>query len=561
MRMKTRCTRPFWENNMIEANSKIEKLKEIIRDRGLVTRDKQKIIGPRGEELDWLFDLRNIFLKPDSLNLVVDIFWEKFEKEYPFQIGGQEIAAIPLVSAIVLRSRQIGKPVNGFIIRKSRKSTGLQKIIEGEMKEGKIILVDDLINSGRTVLRQTKVIESFGKKVHSVFALIDFRTEKIPELFRKKSIEFVSLFSPGDFGLSPGKTESPSENFEIAWNFQAPEPSYFWVMPKSAPRLDGEKIYFGSDNGTFWALNQTDGSVAWTFRTGYGVRGKTIFSSPTICGNAVYFGSYDGNVYALEKETGKLIWKNGDADWVGSSPAVAPDLDLLFIGLEFGLFRKKGGIAAFDLETGKKIWDFRMAEYVHCSPAYCPEKKVVAIGGNDHCAYMFKAKNGKLLWKYKTGGEIKASFAFDAERNLVLFGSFDNSLYALDIDTGELKGKFETKDYIYSTPLVREKDVFFASTDKNLYCANLDTGKLNWQFVAGGRIFASPEIVGEKILFGATDGRLYEIDINNGKCVSFFQAAERITNKISFNSATKKYFLSTYANEIFCLEKRGCRHT
>ena len=542
---------------MSELETKIEKLKELIREKGLVTQKQQKIIMPDGSEGNWLFDLRNVFLKPEALDLIVEIFWENFEKEYPFQVGGQEIAAIPLVSAIVLKSQQTGKPVNGFIIRKSRKPVGLQNLVEGEINNEKIILVDDLINTGSTVQRQLKIIESFGKKVNFVFILISFRGNRNVKLLEEKNIKLISLFSLKDFGLSLAeeKRALPKEDFEVIWHFQAPDPNYYWVIPKSTPCVNEEKIYFGSDNSTFWALNQKDGSVIWTFKVGYSVQGKSIFSSPAVNEDKVYFGSYDGNVYALNKNTGDLKWKFGEADWVGSSPAIAPDLKLLFVGLEFGLFRKRGGIVALNLETGKKIWDYQTEEFVHCSPAYCPEKKVAAIGGNDHYVYMFKAKSGKLLWKFKTGGEIKASFDFDVKRNLVLFGSFDGNLYALDIDSGEPKGKFETKDYIYSTPKVHEDNVYFTSTDKNLYSVNLDTGKLNWRFAAGGRVFSSPELVDDRVLIGSNDGRLYEIDIQTGKCDSFFQATERITNKVVFNPATKKIFLITCANEVYCLEK------
>jgi orotate phosphoribosyltransferase len=536
---------------------KTEKLREIIKKEGVVTENQQKIITHRGSESNWLLDLRNIFLRPDSLDLITDIFWHIFEKEYPFQVGGQEIAAIPLVSAIILKSQLIGKPVNGFIIRKSRKPTGLQKLIEGKINDEKIILVDDLINSGSTILRQVKVIESIGKRVDSTFAFINFRGERNLKLLKNQDIKLYSLFSLQDLGLSLKEKKGPPEqNFEVVWHFQSPEPNYYYLVPKSTPVIDGKNIYLGSDSGNFWALSQDNGSVAWKFKVGYHVRGKNIFSSPAIYNNIIYFGSYDGNVYALDKNSGKPEWKFGEADWIGSSPVVAPDLGLLFIGLEFGWFKIKGGIAALDLKTGKKIWSYyEISEYVHCSPAYCPEKKVVVIGGNDRTVYMFDAKNGKLKWKFKTEGEIKASFDFDVVRNLVLFGSFDGNLYALDIDSGDIRGKFETKDRIYSTPKVHEDNVYFTSTDKNIYSVNLETGKLSWNFAAGGRFFASPEIIDGKIIAGATDGKLYEINIKTGECDSFFQATERITNKIAYNPRTKRYFLPTYANEIYCLEK------
>lgn len=533
----------------------IQKLKEFIRKEGLITKDKQKIISSAGREEDWLFDLRNVFLEPEPLDLIAEIFWHNFGKEYPFQVGGQEVAAIPLVTAIIMKSRQMGKPVNGFIIRKSRKPTGLQKIIEGNFTDGKIILVDDLINSGTTALRQIKIIENSSQKVNSFFTLINFRGKKNTELLEKKQVRLFSLFSPEDFGLSSKEEKIPEENFKAVWRFQSPDPSYFWIIPKSAPYLDEEKVYFGSDSGYFWALEQKDGAVSWKFKCGYTPPGKGIFSSPAVHEDKVYFGAYDGNVYALDKNNGEIKWKFREADWVGSSPAVAADLGLLFIGLEFGLFTKRGGIAALDLETGKKIWDYRMTNFVHSSPAYCPERRLVATGCNDYHAYLFDAKKGKLKWKFETGGVIRDSLAFNLEKNLVLFGSYDNFVYAVDIDSGELRGKYETGDIIYSTPKVHEENVYFASTDKNLYSVNLKTGALNWRFTAGGRIFSSPQVIGSKILFGANDGKLYEIDSRTGKCVSFFQATERITSRVAHNPKTGRYFLSTYANELYCLEK------
>ena len=50
---------------------------------------------------------------------------------------------------------------------------------------------------------------------------------------------------------------------------------------------------------------------------------------------------------------------------------------------------------------------------------------------------------------------------------------------------------------------------------------------------------------------------MYEIDLISGKELSFFQATERITNKIVYNAETERFFVPTFANEIYCLEKQG----
>jgi outer membrane protein assembly factor BamB len=542
---------------MASIQQKIEKVREMIKKEALVFKHQMRITNYDGSQPGWIFDLRNIFLKPEPLDLITDIFWEKFEKEYPFQVGGQETASIPLISAIVLKSRKMGKPVNGFFIRKSRKPIGLQRIIEGEVGSEKIILVDDLINTGTTVFRQAKALGAVGKKIDTYFTLVNFRAEENIKKLGRENIKLISLFDLSDFGLIYGKNEKDNfeERFDIIWKFESSDPQFQQRQPKSTPCVDENKIYFGNDSGYFWALNQADGTAAWKFKTGYDFQKKYIYSSPAIHKDWVYFGAYDGNIYALNKETGKLKWKNLDADYVGSSPALAPDLDSLFIGCQYGLFNKKGGLLAIGLETGKKIWEFTIPAMVESSPAYCPGGKAVAIGDNSGFIYLLDAKSGKLKWKFKTGGPIKASFFFDLEKNLLLFGSYDKCLYALDIDSGEIKGKFETMEIIYSTPVVLGQNAYFTSLDKNLYSLNLETGKLNWRFEAGGRIFSSPRIFENKIYFGSTDGKMYEIDLENKK-KSYFQALERITDDIIYNPKTKRFFVATYANEIYCLNKK-----
>ena len=236
------------------------------------------------------------------------------------------------------------------------------KMVEGELGKDKIILVDDLVNSGKTFTRQIEVLEKLGKNINEIFTILRFRDLKAYSFAKEKNIVLFSLFSLTDFGLDLLEKKLPPSiaNFHVEWYFKSSDPNYFYVVPKSAPVFDNDKLYFGSDSGNFWALNQKDGSVAWKYKVGWHAKGKAIFSTPALYQETVYFGSYDGNIYALNTATGKKRWVFMEADWVGSSPALAPKLNALFIGLEFGLFNKKGGIVALDLNTGKKKWEYIM---------------------------------------------------------------------------------------------------------------------------------------------------------------------------------------------------------
>ncbi len=539
------------------------KLKKIISSEVFITKDKEKMVSRKGVGTQWLFDFRRVLLKPDVLKVVSDIFLGRFGRKLPLQIGGIEVAAIPLIAGLVVALHERGKTVNGFFIRKSRKKDGLMRMIEGTITEEKIILVDDILNTGKSFIRQVEVLEGLGKKVDTVFAILRFRGLDYYKYFHDKGIKVESLFSLDDFTDSlktknlVDKNDKPASTpFLAEWLFKSEDPNYYYVVPKSAPVIDETHLYFGADNGNFWALNQSDGSVAWKYKVGFHAQGKYIFSSPALHKNLLYFGAYDGNFYALDKETGKRAWVFMEADWIGSSPCVSTSLGLVFIGLEFGLFKKRGGIAALDAETGKKKWEYFMPGLVHSSPGYSKENNVTICGSNNYSVYGFDAKNGKLLWEFETGGEVKASFAFDEERGLVVFGSHDSYIYVLKTKTGEVVHKIKTDEAIYSTPIVHNNFAYIASLDKNLYCIDLDTGTVAWKFPTNGRIFASPEIVGDKVYIGSNDGRLYELDATTGKNTAFFQATERITNKIAYNPNTNKIFLPTFANEIYCLAKK-----
>jgi len=375
----------------------------------------------------WIFDFRNIILTPEYSNMIADIFWETYKDSYPFQVGGLETASIPMISAIVTKSKEYGKPINGFFIRKSRKKHGLYNMIEGNLTDDPIVLVDDIINSGTSFMRCFEALDQLEKPVRDIFTLLRFREASFYRFITERKVTPHTVFTLPDFKIDFLKNKNTSElaPYNIDWYFKSEKPNFKYVVDKSAPVLDDTKLYMGSDNGFFWALNQVDGTVAWKKKVGWHPKGKSIFSTPVVHKDVVYFGSYDGNVYALDTQTGKKKWIFMEADWVGSSPAIADDLGLLFIGLEFGLFKKRGGIAALDLETGKKKWEHITPEMTHCSPAYDKQTQTLAIGSNDNVAYVYNAKNGKLRWQYETGGPIKSQPVYDTERGQVLFPSYD----------------------------------------------------------------------------------------------------------------------------------------
>lgn len=525
----------------------------------------RRIVDEGHNELSWIMDFRKVLLEPVYINSVVAIFYDKITKEFgdDFQVGGIEVASIPIITGLVMKSVEMKNPRSGFFIRKSRKKTGLLNMIEGSINnDSSIILVDDILNSGRSFLRQIEVIESLGKKVTALFVIVKYRDESYYEDFKKRGIAIISLFDLNDFtkelalkNVTDKKNKELHSLYNVNWTFASESPHLDHVVPKSGPVLSDGILYFGADNGHFWALDSITGDPIWNYKVLFGQGGKTIFSTPCVYKDSVFFGAYDGNFYSLDKKTGKRLWVASDADWIGSSPCVSELLSLVYVGMEYGFWKKKGGITAYDAKTGKKIWDFFTEEYVHCSPVYSHIYNLVICGSNEGKVYAIDAKTGSLKWSYDAQGEVKAGGSFSFDHKYIAFGTFNKTYIVLDVKTGNEIKVFKTLENNYSTPVwVNEQVIICTSLDKRIYCFSLLHNKSLWQHTTSSRIFSSPTIYKNIVYFGNNSARLYGLDIETGDEVALFQTIERITNKVIIDPVTETLFLTTIANEVISLD-------
>ena len=92
-------------------DKKINVLKDMILREGIIRESEHLIINTLGTNAKWIFDLRPLLLNSNVVSIISDIFWEKFSDRYPFQVGCQETAAIPLLGAIIEHGARISKPI------------------------------------------------------------------------------------------------------------------------------------------------------------------------------------------------------------------------------------------------------------------------------------------------------------------------------------------------------------------------------------------------------------------------------------------------------------------
>ncbi|MBI4734326.1 MAG: orotate phosphoribosyltransferase, partial [Rubrobacteridae bacterium] len=104
-------------------------------------------------------------------------------------------------TAVALKSYEKGRPVSAFLVRKGQKAHGMMKRLEGPIKPAsKVIIVDDVITKGGSVIDAIEAAESEGHEVLKAICLVD-RQQGGSDLVRDRGYKLEVLFMPSDLGV------------------------------------------------------------------------------------------------------------------------------------------------------------------------------------------------------------------------------------------------------------------------------------------------------------------------------------------------------------------------
>ncbi len=161
---------------------------------------KKKIVLSSGKISDYYIDVRKVSLSPQGVYLIANLIFDLIKNEKIDAIGGPTLGADPIVSGACYLAHENKKKLKGFLIRKSPKKHGRQKLIEGEeLKAGdKVVLFDDVATSGSSFIKSLEVLKEEKVKVVKAICVID-REEGAKENLAKLGCPLVSLFTKADF--------------------------------------------------------------------------------------------------------------------------------------------------------------------------------------------------------------------------------------------------------------------------------------------------------------------------------------------------------------------------
>jgi orotate phosphoribosyltransferase len=180
------------------SNSKKLRLMEFIKRQGIVF---EHVKLSSNLETDYYYDIKRVALHPKGIDLLAELLLEEIAKYEPKSVGGLEMGAIPLATAVMLKSTWVGKyktGLNSFFVRKNPKTHGLEKKIEGKLIPPAVI-VDDVITSGQSVIDAINAVNNQGYNVKAVVCVIDREEKGIPNILKQRKIKYSSIFKHSDF--------------------------------------------------------------------------------------------------------------------------------------------------------------------------------------------------------------------------------------------------------------------------------------------------------------------------------------------------------------------------
>ena len=180
------------------AAARRERLREIIAEIGLIRASGESFTLASGKTSPFFFDIRMVALDAEGAALIAASILERLGGAEVDSIGGIELGAVPIVSAVAALSWP-DRPLAGLIVRKTAKERGTRKDIEGHVREGaRVVLVEDVTTTGGSVLQAARAVRAQGCVAERVITVVD-RLEGAADNLAAEGLVLESLYTREDF--------------------------------------------------------------------------------------------------------------------------------------------------------------------------------------------------------------------------------------------------------------------------------------------------------------------------------------------------------------------------
>ena len=156
-----------------------------------------------GKTSTYYFNMKPTMLDAEGAHLIATLILDAIDGLGADLVGGLEMGAVPIASAVAAVSQTVGKPVNAFFVRKQAKEHGTKSLIEGlptgdSLTGKKVVVVEDVTTTGGSAIKAAQALRAEGAEVVGVVTVVD-RQEGAAEAFTAAGLKLTPILTLADF--------------------------------------------------------------------------------------------------------------------------------------------------------------------------------------------------------------------------------------------------------------------------------------------------------------------------------------------------------------------------
>lgn len=182
--------------DMLAAVSDRDDLLAGIKDKAVVHGD---FVLSSGKRADKYVDLRRVTLDGRLGPLAGRVLLNATAHLSYDAVGGLTLGADPVATAMMHAAANRGTPIDAFVVRKTEKTHGLQRRIEGpDVKGRRVLAVEDTSTTGNSVLTAVDALTEAGAEVIGVAVLVERGARPA---IQERGLPYVAVYEQADLGL------------------------------------------------------------------------------------------------------------------------------------------------------------------------------------------------------------------------------------------------------------------------------------------------------------------------------------------------------------------------
>jgi orotate phosphoribosyltransferase len=159
-------------------------------------------------------DMKPVLLSPEGSRLIGEILFRFVVEEGAEAVGGLQLGATFIATAVALVSELHNQYIYGFTVRDQQKAHGTkEKVAASFHPDGqellcpnrRVVIVDDVVTGGGSVLKAVAEVQGRQCEILAVIALVDRGAEGGSRI-RAKNLRYLPLFrvvESGDVTINP----------------------------------------------------------------------------------------------------------------------------------------------------------------------------------------------------------------------------------------------------------------------------------------------------------------------------------------------------------------------